>query len=110
MKNQFSQDLNLLKIIKSLSKGKCAGCIFNKIGTCALLDVHKVDSDVISDQDVMSDKFNCKYKILHQDLADFLVGEFLYIFNSEKPVCLTELNLLVKKINNFKEIETNENL
>lgn len=74
MKNKHAQDLNVLKMIKSLSQGKCAVCVFNKLGTCSLLSVHQVGyDDPLSDKDVMDDKFKCKYKILHQDLSDFMV-------------------------------------
>lgn len=111
MKNNYFQDLNLINIIKSLSQGKCAGCVFNKIGTCSLLPIHQIDSlDLLSDKDVMSDKFSCKYKILHQDLSDFFVDEYIYVHGSDKPLCLTELNLFCKKINNYKEIKNNENI
>lgn len=104
MKNKHAQDLNLLKMIKSLSQGKCAGCVFNKIGTCSLLPIHQIGSDdPLFDKDVMSDKFSCNYKILHQDLADFMVDEYTYVYGSDKPLMLTELNLLCKKINNYKE-------
>lgn len=111
MKNKHAQDLNILKLIKSLSEGKCAGCVFNKLGSCSLLSIHQTSSDdPLSDQDVMSEKYDCKYKILHQDLSDFMVDEFLYVYGSEKPLMLAELNLLCKKINHYKECTTNENV
>lgn len=111
MKNKHAQELNVLKLIKSLSEGKCAGCVFNKLGSCSLLPIHLANSDdPLFDKDVMSEKFDCKFKILHQDLSDYMVDEYLYVFASEKPLILAELNLLCKKINHYKECTNNENV
>ena len=111
MKNKHAQDLNILKLIKSLSEGKCAGFVFNKLASCSLLPIFRYSiDDSISDSDVMDEKFTCKFKILHQDLADSMVDEYICVYDSDKPLSLTALNSLCKKINNYKECKKNENV
>lgn len=100
MKNEHAQNLGLIKMIKKLSTGTCAGCVFNKLGKCALSDAY-LHYHIL---DEMPKEIKaCGLKITHEDLANYMNDEYLSNTCTGLSPSLSELFLLITKIENFKK-------
>lgn len=104
MKNEHAQNLNLIKMIKKLSTGTCAGCVFNKLGQCAISDVYITCHDI---EEMPKDIKECNIKVTHDDLASFIEDDFLAhscVSESDDSVIIQ----LINAIKDFKKETENE--
>lgn len=105
MKNNLSNDLDFFKMIKSLSTGPCVGCVFNKLGECAIFEVYTHFNNL----DFFPKKIDkCNIKITHKDFVNFIWDDyFARSCCSDKST--TYLSLLLDDISNFKNSIKEEN-